>query len=73
MCLTDCLLSDSTLVVLQMKYSTAVEHKNAICWISKDDVCLAGSPKNPGAIVSHGKILTKMKLEEFLEPNNYGK
>ena len=43
-------LSASSLV-LQMKCSTAVEHKNAICWISKDDFRLARSPKDPGAIV----------------------
>ena len=35
-----------------MKCSTAVEHKNAICWISKDDFRLAGSPKDPGAMYS---------------------
>ena len=48
-------LSASSLV-LQMKCSTAVEGKNAICWISKYDFRLAGSPKDPGAIINHLKV-----------------
>ena len=41
---TDGVLS-ATSLVLQMKCSTAVERKNAICWISKYDFRLAGSQK----------------------------
>ena len=59
MCLTDCLLSDSTLVVLQMKYSTAVECKTTLYWISKYDFCLTGSQKTLALLMERSRDLKK--------------